>query len=136
MAKVMTRIVLIVLACCMLTACAPKTLESIFNQSDNKKMLDEQIEQIKESPSNKSTYSDVKWSAKGNDLSFEYYYAKDLTDDQIATLKSSIDAQHDGLKSVVDNLKDSIEKELKIRPESINYIYFTKDGKEITRLTY
>ena len=136
MTKVLTRIVTVLLACIMLTACGPKDLESLMNQADNKKQLDEQIQSLMSNPTYKNMFKDIKWEAKGNSLTYAYYYAQEFSDDQLAQIKSNLEAQGDTLKTTVENLKAQIEKGVGIRPDSITYIYYDAADKEIAKLSY
>ena len=120
----------------MLTACGPKDLESLMNQADNKKQLDEQIQSLMSNPTYKNMFKDIKWEAKGNSLTYAYYYAQEFSDDQLAQIKSNLEAQGDTLKTTVENLKAQIEKGVGIRPDSITYIYYDAADKEIAKLSY
>ncbi len=110
------------------------TLEEALNKSDMKKQLDDQIDSLKNNPRYKSVYSDIRWKAEGNTLTYEYYYAQDYTKDQIKQIKSSIEGQKSTLLSAIATAKDGCEQSLGIRPEEIAYVYYTKDGTEIIRI--
>ena len=133
MRKVLVTIVAAIMCCMMFAGCGPKTLESVLNKADNKKTMDEQCESIKKIYS--SYYSDIRWEAKDNDLKFIYVFAQDFDDDQIATMKSSLEGSASSLESEIASLKDSCEKDLGVRPDSISYSYLTKSGKEIVTIS-
>jgi len=134
MTKVVSRVALILLACFMLTACSPKTLEGLMNQSDNKKMLDQQVEDLLNSASGKQ-FKDIKWEAKNNDLTYSYYFAQDFTDEQVEQIKANMENQADTLKTTINSVKDQLEKATGIRPDSITYAYFDNAGNEIVKIT-
>ena len=135
MRKVMTRIVMVALACIMLTACAAKTLESLMNQPDNKKVLDEQVQELLNNPTYSKVYKDIKWEAKNNDLTYAYYYAQEFTEEQIAQIKTNLESQDDTLKKTIDSVKDQLEKAVGIRPDSITYVYYDNTGNEIAKIS-
>ena len=109
--------------------CVPDTLEFVLNKKSNKKEMDEQCESIKKIYS--SYYDDIRWESKDNNLSFIYIFVQDFTDDQIAIMKTSFDEQASSMEDSINDLKDSCEKDLGVRPETISDVYLTKSGKEI-----
>ena len=131
MRKVLLTVIAAVMCCMMFAGCSSKSLEDILTQSDISKQMDEQMSDLKKSY--KSTYSKVEWFVKSNDLTYKYYYADDYEDEQINIIKGELESS--SLKSQIAGMKDDIEKDIGIRPDSITFVYLTKDGTKIAMIS-
>lgn len=132
MKKLVSRILLPLMACLMLVACgAPSSLEEILTSdaavAETEKAKEDLLSQYSD------TYSDYAMEVSGNNLTYKYYYVEELSasaDD----LKAALEAES-SWSDLITQTKDEIEKTSKIRPESVTFAYYTADGTEIFSIT-
>ena len=128
MRKAVTSVVAVLMVLFVFAGCGPKTIEQAFSDSDLQKMCDE----IKSNSLFSTYYNDVKVEVKENDITYEYWYNMTMDEDQIAAVKASLE---DGeLEGQIEELKDSFEKQSRLRPNKITYIYYTADDQLIAKI--
>ena len=129
MRKKITSVVAVFMALFVFVGCGKKTLEQKVSKDELKAMNDSAYNMYVK---NSTTYKDVKIEIEKNNITYKLYYAMDLTDDQKAEVKSSIESS--GLKESIADLKDQFEKDVGIRPDKVTYIYYGNDDEEIVTI--
>ena len=131
MKKLVSRILLPLMACLMLVACGtPSSLEEILTTE----AAMQETEKVKEQLVTEydGVYSDYKMEVTGNNIVYKYYYSEEYSE-YAEDLKAAL-AEEDW-SATIENSKAEIEKSAKIRPESITFAYYTADGTEIYSVT-
>ena len=131
MKKLVSRILLPLMACLMLVACGtPSSLEEILTSeaavAETEKAKEDLLAQYSD------TYSDYAMEVSGNNLTYKYYYVAEYSD-SAEDLKAALEGTD--WADLINQTKDSIEKETKIRPETVTFAYYTAEGTEIFSVT-
>lgn len=124
--KKLVSLLLVVAMSFSLMACGADTLESVFNNSAVKKQMQQEIDSVKGMFD--GVYSDISINVEGNNIIYKYVF-----DESFDT--SLVQVDEAGLKNAVDSIKDGIEKELKIRPETVKYIYYDANGNVVSEVS-
>lgn len=97
------------------------TIEELFAIPAVKESYDEMTAQI--ISSYKDVYSNYDTVFAGDTITYKYYYVDGVDADAI---KENLEKEE--WSSNIVSVKDSIENDTQIRPESIGYEYYTVDG--------
>jgi len=108
------------------------SLEDFYNQNDVKKQVNDQLQLQNQNQDFKS----ITFEADGNNLIYSYYYSQTFTDEQIVQVKQYILSQEEKIRETALTLKDNLDATLGIRPNSIKYVYYNGDDKEIIYLLF
>ena len=106
-----------------------KTIEEIIKPEDIQKMIDE----LKKSSVFKDNYSDAKIEISGNNITYKYYYIKDMDTEQIEKVKAQLESSN--LKSQIPNLKNTFKNSYGVAAETITFEYYTKSGTLIASIS-
>ena len=129
MRKTVASVLVVFMALFMFAGCGKKTLEQHVKPAELQKMVDE----MKENATFKSVYKDAAIEVKENSVTYKYWYKQELTDEQIEAVKAQLEKS--GLDKQIDSLKSTFKKSTGIEPDSISFIYYTADDKEIANIS-
>ena len=129
MRKTVASVLVVIMALFMFAGCGKKTLEQHVKPAELQKMVDE----MKENATFKSVYKDAAIEVKENTITYKYWYKQELTDEQIESVKAQLEKS--GLDKQIDSLKSTFKKSTGIEPDSISFIYYTADDKEIANIS-
>ena len=129
MRKTVASVLVVIMALFMFAGCGKKTIEQQVKPAELQKMVDE----MKENATFKSVYKDAAIEVKENSITYKYWYKQELTDEQIDAVKAQLEKS--GLDKQIDSLKSSFKKSTGIEPDSISFIYYTADDKEIANIS-
>ena len=129
MRKTVASVLVIFMALFMFAGCGMKTIEQQVKPAELQKMVDE----MKENATFKSVYKDAAIEVKENSITYKYWYKQELTDEQIDAVKAQLEKS--GLDKQIDSLKSTFKKSTGIEPDSISFIYYTADDKEIANIS-
>ena len=129
MRKTVASVLVVIMALFMFAGCGKKTIEQQVKPAELQKMVDE----MKENATFKSVYKDAAIEVKENSITYKYWYKQELTDEQIASVKAQLEKS--GLDKQIDSLKSTFKKSTGIEPDSISFIYYTADDKEIANIS-
>ncbi len=128
MKKRTSLVVLLLLVFTMAFAgCGKKTLEDIFSTKENKAAIQQEMDSAK--AMFKDYYSDITFEVKGNDVSYNYYFAEGVEVDLSAVDTSLLEQQ-------ADEFKNNTEKNFKIRATSVSYNYYDSEGNLLGSYKY
>jgi len=129
MRKTVASVLVVIMALFMFAGCGKKTIEQQVKPAELQKMVDE----MKENATFKSVYKDAAIEVKENTITYKYWYKQELTDEQIESVKAQLEKS--GLDKQIDSLKSTFKKSTGIEPDSISFIYYTADDKEIANIS-
>ena len=129
MRKTVASVLVVIMALFMFAGCGKKTIEQQVKPAELQKMVDE----MKENATFKSVYKDAAIEVKENTITYKYWYKQELTDEQSDAVKAQLEKS--GLDKQIDSLKSSFKKSTGIEPDSISFIYYTADDKEIANIS-
>lgn len=129
MRKTVASVLVVIMALFMFAGCGKKTIEQQVKPAELQKMVDE----MKENATFKSVYKDAAIEVKENSITYKYWYKQELTDEQIESVKAQLEKS--GLDKQIDSLKSTFKKSTGIEPDSISFIYYTADDKEIANIS-
>ena len=129
MRKTVASVLVVIMALFMFAGCGKKTIEQQVKPAELQKMVDE----MKENATFKSVYKDAAIEVKENTVTYKYWYKQELTDEQIESVKAQLEKS--GLDKQIDSLKSTFKKSTGIEPDSISFIYYTADDKEIANIS-
>lgn len=126
--KIITCILTAVLLCFFMTACGKEdTLEKLMS-SDSAR---DKISGVRESilSQNSDIYSDYSMTVSGNDITYNYYYLPEFSDETLDKIQDSL--KETDWSSTINSVKDEIEQTSSIRPASVTFAYYSADKKEL-----
>lgn len=121
MRKTLVSIVAVFMCIFMFAGCFAKTIEQKISPAEIEKLCDE----MKEDSYFQTYYRDIKIEIEENHVTYKYYYKMDLDEDQIESVKDSL--ENSGLQDQIDGLKDTFKKDCGIRPDKLSFSYYTND---------
>ena len=119
-----------IIMCAMMFAGCKNTLEKKISKKQLQDMNDQAYEQYVK---NDSSMKDIKIEIKGNDITYKYYFAMEVSDEQAESFQKTLETS--GYESMIDDLKDNIKKSNGIRPSTITYVYYDSTDKEVAKVS-
>ena len=128
MRKTLVSVVAVFMCIFMFAGCGARTIEQKISDSQIEKLCEE----LKEEPGFQTNFKDIKIEIEENHVTYKYYFKMDLDEDQIATLKDTL--ENSGLQEQIDGLKDTFKKDCGIRPDKLSFSYYTNDDQLIATI--